>query len=316
MFVFPELVIESVIRDGLANLRKNKAAVDRIFAQLAEPYLDAKYGQREINRIRKLIDTKEISVVHNLSDVEAKSPAFSIQLGMDVEDQKLALLGDHDGTVSEDITDPDELAALIKLEDGVIQAYDQASGEAQFSLDTDLSEVSKGNVLHDASGTEWTVQQVVSTDDQRSVFLAKGSDVDYSDFVSIKSSITTHQYEERSIRSDEQVIVGVHAKDALTCKYLYVLLKFFMNSRRGTLVERGLIVSSFHGSDFTKNLQYMGDQAYNRFYTVTGKIEDRWRDSEGQQIENVTVRVKVERDSASSEDLDLLDSSVSPSDEE
>ena len=33
---------------------------------------------------------------------------------------------------------------------------------------------------------------------------------------------------------------------------------------------------SFSGSDFTRNLQYKGDIVFNRFLTISGRIEDNW----------------------------------------
>lgn len=316
MFIMPELIIESVIRDGLANLRQNPDAIDRIFAQLKEPYLEKKYGQKEINRIRKMIDTKQIGVVHNLSDIGANVPTFSIQLGIDVEDQKLASLDDHDNIVEEAITDPQELADLVKIDGVIIQTYTQSSGIAEFALGVDLGNVSKGNILVDAAGQEHQVLNVVNTMTQRQLHVAKGTQVAINDFISVKSSISNRNYEEKSIRSDEQVIVGVHTKDALACKYLYILLKFFMNSRKDTLNKRCFIVSSFQGSDFTKNMAYMGDQVYNRFYTVTGKIEDSWRDKEGEQVENVEVQTLVPKDEADGISIGTVNSSVTPSDRE
>lgn len=316
MFIMPELVIESVIRDGLSNLRSNLDAVDRVFAQLKQPYLEKKYGQKEINRIRKLIETKQIGVVHNLSDIGANVPTFSIQLGMDVEDQKLAALDDHDAIVEEDITDPQELADLVKVDNVIIQSYTQNSGIAKYALGVDLGEVKKGMILVDGDDQEHEIINVVNTVTTREIHVAKGSLVNIADFTSVKSSISKKTYEEKSIRSDEQILVGIHTKDALTCKYLYILLKFFLNSRKKTLNERCFIVSSFQGSDFTRNMAYQGDQVYNRFYTVTGKIEDSWRDAEGTQVENVEVQTLVPKSEATAKDVGVEGSSVTISSRE
>ena len=285
-FILPELCIESVLRDSLANLVNNPNTIDRIFAQLKEPYLAGKYGQKELNRIKNLILTKQISIVHNLSDVGVSPLSFSLQLGSDVEDQRLAILNDFDSIGSEEI-EPEEKASSLLVTD-----IDERSGKVTFEPSTDLSNVKRGNLLVDIQGETFVIQAILNTAIERAVLISKNSDIDASSLIRIISSIDTKDHEELSIRSDEQIIIGVHAKDALLTKYLYILLKFFMNSHRSLLTKRGFIVSSFHGSDFTRQVAYKGDHMYDRFYTITGKIEDSWRADEATQIESVDVEAE------------------------
>jgi len=310
----PELIVESVIRDGIAGLVNNIDVVDNIFASLNEPYNRRKYGQREINKIKNLLLKKQISVVHNLSDVSAKDFAFSIQLGMDVEKKPEAILEDFSKETIEEMTDPEELANLIKATNVIPISYHERSGRLELDPSTNLDSVQKNHTYVDASGNEHVIRTVVKKGAKRRIFLAKGLTVDVSDFGEIRSSLNFHKYEEKTLASEDQIIVGCHSKNALTTKYLYVLLKYFLNSRKKSLIERCFIISTFQGSDFTRNMQYQGDHMYNRFYTITGRVDDSWKADEVDLIENLEVQVLVPKDEARAVDLEKSSDSVKPSD--
>ena len=289
-FILPDLVIESVIRDGIAGLVNNPEVVDLIFATLKAPYLEKKYGQAEIDKIKKLLAGKEIKVVHNLSDVSASNFCYSIQLGQDSEKMGEALLGDHSDETIESITDPEELNNLIKVEQIVPISYDTSSGIITFQANTDLSSVNKNHIYVDASGVEFVIQVVVKSATVPQIIIEKDVDPDLSDFGLIKSGLNFRKYEEKTIISEEQLIIGCHTKDAITTKYLYILLKYFLNSRKNSLIERCFIVSTFQGSDFTRAAQYQGDHMYHRFYTIKGRIDDSWRADEVDLIDNIEVQ--------------------------
>ena len=78
--------------------------------------------------------------------------------------------------------------------------------------------------------------------------------------------------------SNIQIMLGVHTKDALITKYLYTIVKYILLSKKEDLINRCLINMSYSGSDFTRNLQYKGDIIFDRFLTVSGRIEDNWKD--------------------------------------
>lgn len=312
----PELVVESVIRDGIAGIVNNPEALDNIFASLTEPYNARKYGQREIDKIKKILDKKQISVVHNLNDINANVPCYSIQLGIDAERKNDAIIGDFKDEVIEETTDPDELAALVKATNLVPTSYNERSGILTFTAGTDLSKVQKNHIYIDAAGAEFVITNVVKSGPSPQIIVAKGSTVDITDFGEIRSSLNFKKYEVKNISSDEQIIVGVHSKDALTTKYLYIILKYIMVSRKESLIKRCFIASSFQGSDFARNPAYQGDHVYHRFLTITGRIDDSWRADEVDLIENIDVEVLVPKDEATAVDIEATELTVKPSDRE
>lgn len=315
-FVLPELVCESAVRDGIAGLVNHPEVIDNIFASLTEPYNARKYGEKELTKIKNLILKKQIAVVHNLNDVNAKVPCFSIQLGMDMERKNEAILGDFSKETLEDMTDSEELAALVKATNVVPLSYHKKSGRLELNPGTNLDNVQKNHIYVDASGAEHVIETVVKKGAKRRLFLAKNQVIDISDFGEIRSSLNFKKFEEKTIVSEEQIIVGVHSKDALTTKYLYILLKYFLNSRKESLIKRGFIVSTFQGSDFTRAIQYQGDHVYNRFYTISGRIDDSWKADEVDLIENVEVTTLIPKADAKASDIKREDQSVKPSDNE
>lgn len=294
-FVLPELVVESVVRDGLANLRANPQIVEDVFSMfLLKPY-QRKYGQREIDKIKKMVTEKQVSVVHSYHEVDSNVPCFSIMIGSDDDDRRTASLGDFRKDVFEDITDPDALANLILVNETEVQSWDPQSGELVLALSTDLSKVTKNNKVVTSNNVEYTVTAVVDTPTQKSVYVLFGEEDSFeaNDMVMIRSSLSFKKYEVNGVNSDVKLVLGVHTKDALTTKFLYILLKHILLSRKSDLIKRCFIASSYSGSDFGRDLQYAGDRVYTRFLTLTGKVEDSWKQSEVTLVEDVQPVVLV-----------------------
>lgn len=309
-FILPDLVVESVIRDGLANLVNNPTIIDNIFASLTRNYAMKKYGNNELIRIKNYIAKKQIKVVHSFNLVDMNVPCFSIQLGQDMEDKKLARLDDLDGeTIDYFEEDSEEYQDTILVVNKTPVSYDTNSGKLIFDSSVDLSEVTKNKKYVNADG-EFVIVGPVLKDTEKAIFLEKGLDIDVSKPGSILSQLNYTQTEERGVHSDVQLLIGVHTKDALTTKYLYVLLKYFILSRKESEENRGFILGSYSGSDFTRDMKIKGDIVYTRFLTVSGKTEDSWNGDEVELFDDLQVTVGVPKDEATTEDLDKTGDSI------
>lgn len=321
-FILPELVVESVIRDGLANLRANPQIVDDVFGMFLRKPFQRKYGQKELDKIKKMVVEKQIAVVFSYYEVDSQSPCFSIMVGTDDDDKRTASLGDFRRDVFEDKTDPDSLAKLILVDQTIVQSWDPQSGELVLSNDADLSQVTKNNLVVNENNVEYTVSAVVDTPTLKAVYVKNGESDSFeiNDVVTIKSSLDFNKYEVNGVNSDVKVVIGVHTKDALTTKYMYLLLKHLLLSRKKDLIKRCLIVSSFSGSDFGRDIQYAGDRVYTRFLTLTGKVEDSWKQSEVTLIEDIQPTVLVPKaqgpNPQTTESLGLEDQTIQIADDE
>jgi hypothetical protein len=289
-FVIPELIIESLIRDGIQNVRNDPSIIKDIFSQLTRGYNQAKYGNAELTKIQALME-KEIAVLFSYHEVDAKAPCFSIMVGTDNENKPRAHLSDEYEEVTEQIADPDELQALHRVDDINVLAYDPNSGKITVDDATDLSAIYHGMIFVDADDSEHPILGGINnTPGDKSFFIQKLDEVDFSTATSyIKSSLDYKAYEVKGVTSEIQLVVGAHSKDALTTKYLYTLLKYFILSRKPDMIKRGMYLASYNGSDFNRDSQFVGDQVFVRFLTITGRVDDTWRSDQVVLIDNVVV---------------------------
>lgn len=310
-FTMPDLVIESVLREGFIALKRKPELIDDVFASLTKNYADKKYGEKELQRIKDAVAKRDWSFVHSFGEVEANLPCVSIQLGNESEDKGLAHLEDYEDDVTEEITDPDELTALVKISGIQPLDYDMDSGTVYLDNSVNLTDIYPNLIYVDAAGIEHKIiGGIDNTSGQKQFVVEPGSDVDISDEGQIKSGINYRQFTLRGVHNEVQILLGIHTKDALLTKYIYILVKYFLLSRKKSLIERCFIVSSYQGSDFTRNLKYEGDIVFTRFLTVSGKVQDNFMSDEGDIFDNVEVITKVPKDQATTEDLSLEDQTV------
>jgi hypothetical protein len=292
-FILPELIIESIIRDGLANLKANPKVIESVFAQLTRAYANRKYGLAEITKIKALIadPSKEIAILFSYHEVDSKPYSYSIMVGTDSENKARTHLDDHFEGIEEQITDPIELEALHRVDNINVTGYDPLTGKVSVVDATDLSPVYRNMIYVDAAGTEFTILTGINnTPGDKSFFIQKQAEVDFvTPTAYIRSSLDYKAYEVRGTTSAVNLIVGVHSKDALTTKYLYILLKYFLLSRKKDLIKRGIYTVTYDGSDFNRDSQFTGDQVFSRFLTISGKIDDIWRSDEVILIDNIEI---------------------------
>ncbi|RLG44959.1 MAG: hypothetical protein DRN81_03235 [Thermoproteota archaeon] len=296
-FVFPELVLESVIKDGLANARDVPDAINDVFGNLTRAFSAAKYGTEEVEKIFKVIQGKEVSVVHSFNLVESNMPCYSIQLANDKEAEELATFGDQDSFL-EIPMEGAELAATIFVDNIAPTGYNSKTGIMTLSDSVDLSGIHANHLFESAAGTEHTIiGGIINTLGAKQIIIEKNLPVAILDSgAKIKSSINSNVYQVKGNREHTSVLIGVHTKDALMTKYLYTLLKYFIMSRKSDMIARDFQLSSYQGSDFTRNNEYQGDVVYSRFLTITGFMQQDWRSDHVTLIDMVNVNVKVEKD--------------------
>lgn len=289
-FNIPELIIESIIRDGLENVKANPAILDDVFSQLTRSYNSRKYGQTEVDKIKQLV-IKDIAVLFSYHQVDSKSPCFSIMIGGDNEDKRRAHVDDFYEEAVEEIVDADELAALHRVDNIQVLSYDDQTGKITVADATDLSMIYRYMQFVDAAANEFQIEGGINnTPGDKSFFIQKQAELDFSTATSfIKSSLDYKQFEVRGVTSDVNLVIGAHSKDALTTKYLYILLKYFILTRKKDMIKRGLYLATYTGSDFNRDSSYVGDQVYTRFLTMMGKVDDTWRSDQVVLIDNIEV---------------------------
>lgn len=288
----PDLILECTIRDGIEYLKANPLVLQDIFSPLLSMYASRKYGQAEIDRINSVLQTKTIAVVHSFHEAEAKSPCYSIQLGSEGEAKERARINDFEADEQDTLTGS-ALLPYVKISSLTPTAYDPLTGKVSVSDSADMSIVNHKYIFTDGADVEFEIQRGFSNvPGNKFFFILKQQVVDIVHPGSIKSFINYSQHEVKSYTSQVNVLVGVHSKDALLTKYLYVILKYIMASRKHDLIQRGMLNSSFQGSDFTRDLRYEGDMVFTRFFTVSGQIDDSWRSDNVDLVDAVQLNLQ------------------------
>lgn len=317
-FVLADLVIESVIRDGMTAVRNDPSIIDDVFSDMKRSFLAKKYGERELNKLKELFQKKEVSIVHAFHLVTSNVPCISIQLVDDTEDRDKAHLDDFEDDVRTPITDPEELADLVRVSPVLALDYDPLSGIVTIDDSVNLDSVYVHMIFEDAAGAEYEILGGIdNTPGQKKLLLDKNlTDLDISGPCQIKSSINFKQHEKRGTVETERILLGIHTKEPLLTKYLYILVKYFLLSRKKDLIDRDFQLSTFSGSDFTRNLDYGADAVFTRFLTVTGMIQNSWTSDKVTPIDHVDVQVLVEKDQAGNAELGLENSTVQVQEDE
>jgi hypothetical protein len=303
-FNIPELILESIIRDGLANIKADLTIIDDLFGYLTRPYASQKYGSSEIQKIKDLVTSTEIPVVYSFHESDAKSPCFSIHIGDDDEDRTRDHLDDY--YAEETITlSPSQIAALTLIPNILPTAYDSRSGQLLIPNSVDLTLAYAGLVFVDGSDVEHPIfGGIDNTTGNKMFFIEKNGNPDMVNPGLIRTPITYEVFEVRGVTQAIKLMVGVHTKNSLTTKYLYTILKYIILSRKKDLIKRGIYVARLSGSDFSRDIQFQGDQVFTRFLTVTGKVDDTWKSYQVDLIDQVIVDVEAQ---ALPENLDQSD---------
>lgn len=310
-FKLPDLIVESILRDGFANARNDLSVIDDVFCDLTMAYADKKYGQAEIQRIKDIIANKEVSIVHSFNLVNSNLPCISIQLADDREDESKAHMGNYVHNITRPFTTPEELAATVIVESFQPNSYSPNSGAVKVSDGVDLSQIHANHLFVDSDGTKFTITGgIVNTAGKKQFVIDKQATVNLGPGAEIRSSIDYNLYEKRGNIEQTQLILGIHTKEALLTKYLYVLVKYFILSRQSDAIERGIQLNTYTGSDFTRNLAYEADVVYTRFLNVSGTVQHQWRSDKVQLVDNVEVTVLIPKDRLDNEELERTDQTI------
>jgi len=303
-FRVPDLIIESILRDGFTAVRRDKTIVDDVFADLDLGFTKKKYGQKELNRLKKFLTEKEVSIVQAFSQVPTNMPCISIQLVSSSEAKNYTILDDFASDKEQDLSPKEEEQRVI-LDIVYASDYDPMTGIVSVSNVTDLEPVIKNNLYVDASGTEFSIRGGINNATGKKQFnIGKNQDPDLSEPGKIISSIDFKQFEERATVDNERILLGIHTEERLLTIYMYILVKYFLLSRKRYLIERGFQLASYDASDFTRNLDYK-EPVFSRFITVSGITTHEWLSDKVEPLESIDVIETVAKDVANTEEAEL-----------
>jgi hypothetical protein len=100
-FTMPEVVVQTLLQEGLKQLRENEAAFKDIFEQYTQSELNKDYGEDYIASIWKWFSETKIPVVQAWALNIEKIPCISVHLANETEDEAKAAMNDYAGLFDE-----------------------------------------------------------------------------------------------------------------------------------------------------------------------------------------------------------------------
>lgn len=309
-FRVPDLIVESILRDGLANARRDESVLDDVFSDLTLAFASKKYGDAEIDKIKKIFQNQEVSIVHSFNLTASNLPCISIQLADDREDSSRAHIGDHTQFYDVMFT-PEEQAKAIFVSSFQPTSYNPNTGIVKVPDSVNLAQVYANLLFVDQAGVQHVILGGISNETGSKQFIIeKNGEVSLSNGAIIKTSIDHNTYEIKGNVESSQIILGIHTKEALLTKYLYTMVKYIILSRKKDMTIRGFSLTTYNGSDFHRNMDYLGDTVFTRFFNISGVLQHAWRSDKVQLIDSVDIIAKVPKDRLDNDQLERTDQTV------
>lgn len=301
-----EFVIETVIRDGLGELRATPSKIDDIFGKFLEAQFINQYGQSKIDQIKTYITgPNQIKIVQGLAMVPLTVPCISIQLMRADESEEIQNLGNN--YLDEDVTTTPQVYVPV-VNPGT---YDTLTGKLTIVNSADLSGVCPGLVFVDASNVKFPIVSPISNmSGMKYISIGSGQTPDLSPGGRIESSIDFTRTERRMVRLRETISLGCHSKDDLhLTKFIYYLLIYILKSRQDSLINRGIELDRGTGSVFDRVDEFEGENVFSRYVEVNCLTEFIWNQSEVQVFDCFNLTVKTNRPNPDSPDAENYNTS-------
>lgn len=284
--VFFRRIIELTLQD----IRENDWLLDDILSDfVTDPMLSGIYGQKEIQNAKKWFKENEISVfLPHRMDME-KMPCITISIGSNHEDKSLARLADQTECV--ETYEASDIGKTIQyvIPPFAYTSYDEPTGIFVVS-GVDLAIIQPGMVIVDPqTGGGYVITKKTAT----GFGIAEGSVVTTTT-MGILPQYRIWRARREIATFQERVVIGCHTHgDPSTLLWLYSIMMYgLLRYREGVLESRNFQLSNIETSDLVRNenFQDIGENAYSRFITITGQVENTWVKAPKRVIESVAIR--------------------------
>lgn len=286
-----EFVIETVIRDGLGELRSNPDRLNDVFGKFLEAQFVNQYGQDKINQIKTYIENNQIRIVQSLSMVPTTMPCISIQMLASEESEDIQNLGNEYLELDES---KDPQVFVLVVDPGT---YDTLTGKLTVINVADLSMVCPGMVFVDASDNKFPIVSPISNmTGAKYISIGSGKEPDLSAGGRIESSIDFTRTDRRMVRLRETISLGCHANDDIhLTKFIYYILIYILKSRQDSLINRGIELDRGSGKVFDRSGEFEGENVFSRYIDVNCMTEFVWNQSEVQVFDCFDLTIKVNK---------------------
>lgn len=292
-----DLKIRTAIELGLEDLGKNPWLIQDILGECVhDRYLKDKYGQKQIDAASEWFKNNKIEVVMGYRNDKARLPCISIVLGSSNEKDEMKFMGD--ASPGKIILLPNEIGKPIPyiVPPFTPTSYNSATGEV--GIDpmhiSDIG-ISAGMILVNPRNGNGYVIEDVSAD---TITIQSGLNI-VADLLAI---VPQYQYYRANIEHSyfqETYNIGCHVHgDPQTLLWLHsIVLYSIMRYRESLLEAKGFGQSTISSSDMAPDQNFTtpgGEQAWARYITITGQVENTWIKTPRRIIESLLLKKDLE----------------------
>lgn len=283
-----EWVVETILRDGLNELRLNPDRLDDLFGVFTNTYFNNQYGQAKIDEIKTYIVNNQIKITHALNLAPSDFPCFSISLQEANEEEDLQQFSNLGEELDESTTPTVIVPVVTPI------SYDRPTGKLVVNPSADLSMVRPGLVFVDAFGTKFTIGSGNSNlAGNKYINIGANENPDMSGSGRIESGIAIKRSDIRTIRLRETILLGCHATNNLhLAKYMFYILLYILKSKQEVLETRGIHLDSNIGQVFNREAEFEGEHVFSRSIQLRCITEFSWNQGEVSLIDCFDINLK------------------------
>ncbi len=278
---------------GIEEMRKNPWLIDHALESLTKiPYIADKYGQKNIDACKEWLANNRINVYMRPRNDKDELPCITIYPGQTPEKDGMKHMGD--ASTESVILKPQEIGKPINyiVKPFTPEGYDPITGEVFVNNSIKgMDSVVKGQILVDPStGVGHVIKEVLGD----ALVIEEGLSITASQFAVVPEFQFYKARIEHTFFMDSYNI-GCHAHgDVQTLIWLHTIVLYAILRYRESLLEgNGFAESSVSNGEILEDPAYEGpngEQAYARFITITGQVENTWIKSPRRFIENVALK--------------------------
>ena len=305
-FIPSELVLESVILDGLTLIRNSidtdDDKIEEIFAELSSAHLNKYYGDAEINKIKSLVK-ENIYVTQSYPLGDEKIPLIVINGQNESEDESMEYFEDFAGEEDTPIS-PAVIVGPFNAD-----SYSTITGKITLNVSNpDLSDVRITHYFQDGTGNKFKILGGITNNPSDKHFLIATNQTINLTNSSVVSPVAVSRKTIKSNVIQVDLSIDIIAKTPLFVKYLYIMLKYIIASSKEEMIRRGFGLVKFTGSSFVSDAGKEPEFWYRRTLNLQVKqIEDTWTVDDNTLVDNFgSSAIKVKRNIYKREDEELM----------
>lgn len=298
-------MIETVIRDGLGELKLNLSRLDDIFGKFLEAQFNNQYGQAKIDSLKTYITNNQIKIIQSWGQVPFNTPCISIQLIRADESEDIQNLG-SDYLELDTSTTPMVYVPIVTP-----GTYNTLTGKLTIVNVVDLSSICPGMVFVDADDVEFPIVSPISNvSGDKYVSIGSGKTPQLVGNGKIVSSIDFTRTDRRMIRLRETIRLGCHSNNDLhLTKFIYYILVYILKSRQDSLINRGIELDRGTGTVFDREDEFKGENVFSRFLEVNCLTEFIWNQGDVQVFDCFHLDIKTNTPNPDSSDAESYNTS-------